>query len=44
MSNRPLEKSRGQLLTAPQTRKQLNQSGNDAQLYLMVNVDAYGIE
>ena len=44
MSNRLLEKSRGQLLTTPQTIKQLDQSGDDAELYLMADVDAFGSE
>ena len=44
VSNRLLEKSRGQLLTTPQTIKQLDQSGDDAELYLMADVDAFGSE
>ena len=34
VSNMLLEKSRGQLLIAPERMKQLGQSGNDAQLWM----------
>ena len=46
VSSMPLGKSRGQLLIAPISMKQLGQSGNDAQLRmcLVVKVKSYAIK
>ena len=44
VSNKLLQKHQGQLLIAPETTKQLDQSGNNTQLWIWLVVKSNGIK